>query len=669
VANNDDDDDNVIKGKFPKGADSATGHRNQRHHYDNRLRIAVYPYVDKNGHLVSRVCRHEWEDEKGEKQKGLPIDSLLEPIPPPWKAEDDSLPWIPKAPPLPLRPLYRLKELLDAPLDDVIMFPEGEKDADTCVRLGFTATSVMGGADNWWGTYALAFEGRRVYVLIDNDDKGRIRGELVRRMLSRVAESVQVIMPQGVGNKGDITDWTINNPSAVRKDVMKMVNSNENWVPPFDRKKDETLNDELQKIIVAVRRREGWKDLVKRTKVMRSPLNAGKALDLLEIGVRFDEFNNKVLLNNTGRDVYDTFMIDEVTLWIVKRIALIWETAFSQNMIRAEIAERAVHAHFSPVRDWFNGLNWDNTKRLDSWLITYLGAEDTPLNRAYGRKWLMAGVRRIMSPKVNQSISPGVKFDYMLVLEGPQGIGKSTALRILAGDEWFTDRLSFKVIDDQRKIIEVITGKLIVEMSELAGLPIREVEDVKNFLSRTHDTARLAYRREPEELARTAIFAGTTNSKFYLHDSENRRFWCVGCGELNLVQLAKDREQLWAEAVAAAYTDESLELPKELWEEANEVTEQRKIEDPRLEVWSAKLKGLVDDTTKQIMNQEVEVYVVDWPTIYNRVGLDDRINVTGHSYIGKLLRQIMAQLGWQRRKFTGGKRLFWRKDKDDPYEF
>jgi predicted P-loop ATPase len=297
------------------------------------------------------------------------------------------------------------------------------------------------------------------------------------------------------------------------------------------------------------------------------------------------------------------------------------------------------------------------------------GAEDTPLNRAYGRKWLMAGVRRIMSPKVNQSISPGVKFDYMLVLEGPQGIGKSTALRILAGDEWFTDRLSFKVIDDQRKIIEVITGKLIVEMSELAGLPIREVEDVKNFLSRTHDTARLAYRREPEELARTAIFAGTTNSKFYLHDSENRRFWCVGCGELNLVQLAKDREQLWAEAVAAAYTDESLELPKELWEEANEVAEQRKIEDPRLEVWGAKLKGLVDDTTKQIMNQEVEVYVIDWPAIYNRVGLDDKINISGQSYVGKLLRQIMAQLGWQRGKFTDGKRWFWRKDKDDPYEF
>ena len=132
---------------------------------------------------------------------------------------------------------------------------------------------------------------------------------------------------------------------------------------------------------------------------------------------------------------------------------------------------------FDPVRDYLDGLRWDGVPRVDRWLIDYCGAEDTPLNRAFGRKVLMAAVRRVRRP--------GCKFDYVLVLEGPQGIGKSTMLRILAGDENFSD--SEILGDEKREQQEAVQGVWLYEISELEGMRKADTTHIKLFISKTHD--------------------------------------------------------------------------------------------------------------------------------------------------------------------------------------
>jgi predicted P-loop ATPase len=209
----------------------------------------------------------------------------------------------------------------------------------------------------------------------------------------------------------------------------------------------------------------------------------------------------------------------------------------SRDYFRTVVDELARRNGRHPVREYLSGLTWDSGPRLDNWLSSYLGAEDTPLNRAYGRKFLLAAVRRVRKP--------GCKFDQMLVLESPQGQGKSTALEKLASPDFFTDTLQLDV--DPKVVIEQATGKWIVEASELGGLAKRDVESLKALLSRKVDRARLSYARRAEDVPRQFVLAGTTNTREYLRDDTgNRRFWPVTVSKIDLAALERDRDQLWA---------------------------------------------------------------------------------------------------------------------------
>ena len=217
---------------------------------------------------------------------------------------------------------------------------------------------------------------------------------------------------------------------------------------------------------------------------------------------------------------------------------------------------------FDPACDYFAAVSWDRKPRLDRWLVDYLGAEATPLNGAFGRKMLVAAVRRARQP--------GCKFDTVPVLEGKQGTGKSTAIRILAGDENFSDQ-PIKW-DDQKQQQEAVRGVLIYEISELVGLRKADVENIKSFLSRQSDRCRPAYGRYVENRPRRCIFIGTTNNDDglgYLADpSGGRRFWPVKTGRIDLEALRRDRNQLWAEAAALEASGEMLQLDPSLYEAA-----------------------------------------------------------------------------------------------------
>ncbi|MDA8227027.1 MAG: virulence-associated E family protein [Desulfitobacterium hafniense] len=242
----------------------------------------------------------------------------------------------------------------------------------------------------------------------------------------------------------------------------------------------------------------------------------------------------------------------------------IWSpTKFKDAMLGVVSVERLYH----PVKDYLGSLEWDDTERLDTLLIDYLGADDTPYVRAVTRKTLVAAVARIYQP--------GVKFDSILVLNGAQGIGKSTLFARLGG-RWYSDSLSISDMKD-KTAPEKLQGYWILELGELAGIKKMDVETVKSFITRVDDKYRQSYGVTVESHPRSCIIVGTTNSDGgFLRDiTGNRRFWPVrvmGCGKYHAWELA-DVDQIWAEAIMRYNDGEELFLKGTLAEEA--VTQQR----------------------------------------------------------------------------------------------
>jgi predicted P-loop ATPase len=193
-----------------------------------------------------------------------------------------------------------------------------------------------------------------------------------------------------------------------------------------------------------------------------------------------------------------------------------------------------------PVRAYLDLLQWDGTPRIETWASHYLGAEPTDLTHAMGSLWLISAIARVYRP--------GVKADHMLILEGEQGARKSTALKILAGEDWFTDELPDLGSKDAAIHMQ---GVWIVEIAELDAIGRAEVSRIKAFLTRTTDRFRPPYGRHTVEIKRQCVFAGTVNPDTYLRDETgNRRFWPIRCGAIDINALARDRDQIWAEAVA-----------------------------------------------------------------------------------------------------------------------
>lgn len=278
---------------------------------------------------------------------------------------------------------------------------------------------------------------------------------------------------------------------------------------------------------------------------------------LLKDKFAFDEFSNHVLVRGAvpwdhrpqQRDWSDT---DDAGLrhYMEKAYGLTGQN----KIIDAHSLCSRKHT-FNSVADWLRTLPaWDGVKRLDTIFVDYLGAADTPYTRAVARKSFTAAVARAMRP--------GIKYDTMPILGGPQGIGKSTLLGIMAGD-WFNDSLaSF----DGKEACEMIQGSWILEIGELNGLNKSEKNQVKQFLSKTDDIFREPYGRRTGRYPRRCVFFGTSNDGEYLNDSTGgRRFWPVDCAvrpatKSVFTQLREEAAQIWAEAIVYWQLGEKLYL-------------------------------------------------------------------------------------------------------------
>ena len=293
---------------------------------------------------------------------------------------------------------------------------------------------------------------------------------------------------------------------------------------------------------------------------------------------------------------------------------------------------------FHPLRAYLKGLRWDGVKRVDRWLTTYLGAAETEYSRAVGSRWLISAVARIFRP--------GSKADCCLILEGPQGIRKSTALRTLAG-EYFTDELA----DLGSKDAAMQTrGAWIIELSELDSLSHSEVSRIKAFMSRTTDRFRPPYGMRLVESPRQCVFAGTVNHSTYLRDETGgRRFWPVSCGCIDVETLACDREQLWAEAKARFEAGSVWWLDTaELIQLASDQQVDRYEGDPWEEVIAPWIETRSSVSISEVLEKCLAKPQAQWTQT-------DKIRAA---------RCLRAQ-GWQRFRERVGSRLDWRYRKEE----
>ena len=230
---------------------------------------------------------------------------------------------------------------------------------------------------------------------------------------------------------------------------------------------------------------------------------------------------------------------------------------------------------FDDVKKYLTGLSWDGVQRLDNLFIEYLGAANTPYVKAVTRKAFTAAVARVMDP--------GVKYDTMTILTGPQGLGKSTLLKKM-GRKWFSD--SIKTFEG-KEASELVQGVWIVEIGELEAFNKSEIGRIKQFLSQCEDIFRAAYGRHVGWYPRRCIFFGTSNNGEYLRDKTgNRRFWPI---DLAISQPTKnvhtdlddEIDQLWAEAFIRWQAGEPLYLNKELEAVAQEEQESHREQSAR----------------------------------------------------------------------------------------
>lgn len=356
------------------------------------------------------------------------------------------------------------------------------------------------------------------------------------------------------------------------KDGKAAEDANVAKLPSFKAMSEFAVNDEKVKLALARERQEAAQAEFDSPEEWQKGLELDRqgkvkdTLDNLVLAIRHDE-NLQSIAFNLHRDGIDTGEglpwkqikpgwndSDFVSLKVYLNKGYgVYAPSKTKDALLAVASERAYH----PVKEYLDSLpEWDGIKRVDTILTDYLGAEDSGYTRAVIRKTLAAAVARIYQP--------GTKFDSVLILNGPQGIGKSTLFAKLAG-AWFSDSLTLTDMRDKSGP-EKLQGYWVLELGELAGMKKTDVETVKSFLSRVDDKYRASYGLNVESHPRQCVIVGSTNTESgFLRDiTGNRRFWPVrvdGQSVKKPWQISeRDVLQIWAEAKAAYEAGERLFL-------------------------------------------------------------------------------------------------------------
>jgi putative DNA primase/helicase len=355
---------------------------------------------------------------------------------------------------------------------------------------------------------------------------------------------------------------------------------------------------------------------------------------------RFDSFAKRIIVAKCPPwENVDDFNVRPIADYDYFRLECFLETTHGLKATKNRCADSIESTAqlpgnaFNPASDYFNSLEWDGVKRIDTWLQRYVsdGKQPSEYLTLVGRKFLCGLAARAMRP--------GIKFDTMIILEGKQYAGKSFLSLILAtinGEEYFLD--DFRDIDNKDALMKM-QGKLVIEFPEMNTMRKAEVNDLKAFISRTHDVFRPPYGRNTIESPRQCVFVGTINPDGpYLRDvTGNRRYWPVSCREnIDLTELKKIVPLLHAEAAHCVKMGEQLWITRDEYKIAALEQDKRVVNDVWIDTIQEILLAKCEITTDEIL-QALEIPKERrTPQIQSRVG------------------QTMTALGWEHARLVRG---------------
>ncbi len=536
---------------------------------------------------------------------------------------------------------YRLPELVSSK-ERYVFIVEGEKAVEALRSLGLTATCSPGGAMKWREEYAAYFVDRDVVILPDNGQAGQRHGMSVAEWLQPVAASVRLLQLPDLPPKGDPFDWIEIGGTAEQLHALT------NAVDTFDGTIDQNWRDRCQtgvrgqirsnhaNVMLAVRCDPAWRGVIgfdeMRNQVMR----------LRPVPSHSKNAPSERTKPQHWSDVDDVASQEWLQLAGLETVAI--------NAVTNAITSRASELPYHPVRDWLRRLEWDGVPRvrggttvdgeiLRPWLVRYLGADESDYVRAVGTMWLISAVAGVFDP--------GCKADHILIFEGRQGIGKSTACRILCGDDHFSDALPEIGTKDAS---DHLRGKWIVELSELDAMSKADATAAKAFLSRDVDRFRPAYGRREQEYPRQCVFVGTTNKSSYLKDETGgRRYWPVQIHEVDLASLRTDGEQLWTEAVHLYREGHAWHITDDGILAATLGKQQSRYD---ADVWEEPIERFLSDRSSVTVGQVMSSLGIDTP----------RQDRTGQNRVTR----ILTRLGWKPGPRTATHRFWVRSGSAEP---
>lgn len=511
--------------------------------------------------------------------------------------------------------VFAIQEAIDR--QETIFYTEGEKDVNTLMEKGYTAVTC-GGSGDWKSDASILFQNANVIVLADNDKPGGKLASTVVKDLKGIAKSIKIIVPMPNTPKADITDYFEAGHTVEEfENLIRNVNDTESICA-------EVQQDQKQDV--------GKKRAV--TQKSKDEVTGGSALVFKFLDCNYDEdgnvksvkqlvhnfeivmdkdsrFAGKIRLNEFAQQPY---LYGSVP-WENENNCRAWSSHDDSalfSLIQADYGLKSrqdfadalknvsMRNKFHPVRELLDSLTWDGKEHIRSLLPEYLGAEDSDYTYQVMRLWMLGAVSRVYKP--------GSKFDYTIILQGSQGIGKSTFLKLMAlDDSWFNDSLDSL---DSDKAVQSLTGSWIIELAELKSLARTAggVESVKRFLTATQDKYRIPYERRADTFYRQCVFAGTTNKDDFLQDETgNRRFLIIHTGvtkpfkSLFIPEAMDDIKQAWAEAVHIwKNEDPQLILPENCMQQAKELQEANMADDGKRGIIQEYLEGKTQVCAREI---------------------------------------------------------------------
>lgn len=307
----------------------------------------------------------------------------------------------------------------------------------------------------------------------------------------------------------------------------------------------------------------------------------------------------------------------------------------SLNNVGHAVQMVAQRNKFHPLQDYLNSLEWDGTDRVSKWL-ELLGVQDTEYSRLVGKLWIRQAVSRAMNP--------GSKADYVLILEGLQGIQKSSALRALGGDFFSDAPLDL----NSKDVYQAINGVWIYEIAELDAFNRSEATRIKAFITQPVDRYRLPYEKRMIEQRRHVVFAGTTNNYEYHKDTTgNRRFWSVRCSKVHLGALREVRDQLFAQALHEVREGEPIYPTRE--QELNLIQPEQEMREI-VDAWQQIIEKWLEEPDNRLKER-----VTTSELLHSAIGMDSaRINPTRQSETK--VGSIMHKLGWVKKRESSGQK-------------